>query len=131
MALARLAALIVAALACAWFVLGVRQARDTAAATKLVNSPRLSSSDARAAQSLLTSAGTLNPDRQVELLRAELALREREPARSLRLAEEVVRREPLNIEAWVVLARAAFKENDAPLLKLSVRQIGRLDPHGR
>ncbi len=74
-AVLRAGMVLVAAVACAWFALGVRQAHDTDAATALVDGAKLSASQARKADSLLKSAAALNPDREIDLLRAQVALR--------------------------------------------------------
>jgi hypothetical protein len=101
----RAACIVVGVFACAWFVVGVRQARDTDQATALLAAPgRL---DSPRVSSLLNSAGLLNPDRQVDLLRAELALRRGDPAGARRIAERVVAAEPMNVQGWLLLARAA------------------------
>lgn len=121
--------LALALVSCAWFGLGVHQARDTGRASDLL-SGRSSLTRAQAAQvsSLLRSAGTLNPDSQVDLLRSELLLVSHQRGRAVRTLEDVVRREPMNAEAWVLLARAAFP--DAALLHRAVRHISALDPLG-
>jgi hypothetical protein len=97
-----------AVLICAWFAIGIRQANDLSQATALVSaSSRPSPEQAQRAVSLLRSAGGLNPDRMVDIVRAQLDIAEGrlQSARSTLL--RVVDAEPENVVAWVTLARAA------------------------
>lgn len=97
-----------AALICAWFALGIRQANDLSRATAIVSaSSRPSPEQAQRAASLLHSAGSMNPDRMVDILRAQVDIAEGrlQPARSTLL--RVVAAEPENVLAWAALARAA------------------------
>ncbi len=93
---------------CAWFVLGAVQAHDENRATALIDaagtpSPALTSQILH----LLDVAGTLNPDRDIALLRSQAQTRAGRNAAALRTARGVARAEPLNIDAWTVLAFAA------------------------
>jgi hypothetical protein len=116
----------VALAACAWFVLCARQAQEVNRATALISSPRTLTADKRAqASALLASARTLNPDSQVDLLRAQLALIEHQRARAAALAEGVAQREPMNIQAWLLLAEANPSRR---VLDRSIAMIARLDP---
>ena len=115
MLLARAAAASVGVLVCAWFTLGIRQAHDTNKVQSLVSSTNtLSAQQAGHADALLRAAGTLNPDSTVDLLRAVVALREHQQQRAVPIIEAVVGREPMNVEAWTLLAEAAF--GDGPLV---------------
>jgi hypothetical protein len=115
----RIAVVCLAVVIGAWFVLGWVQARDTGRADALLSatsSPRA----AEAAQigSLLSSAGTLNPDRTVDLLRARLALYRHDYARAIRILEGVTRSEPQNVLAW---AQLGFTEGAAGMIALARR----------
>ena len=93
---------------CAWFVLGAVQAHDENRATALIDaagtpSPALTSQILH----LLDVAGTLNPDRDIALLRSQAQTRAGRDAAAVRTAQGVARAEPLNIDAWTVLAFAA------------------------
>ena len=93
---------------CAWFVLGTVQAHDENRATALIDaagtpSPALTSEILH----LLDVAGTLNPDRDIALLRSQAQTRAGRDAAAVRTAQGVARAEPLNIDAWTVLAFAA------------------------
>ncbi|HEX3976321.1 MAG TPA: O-antigen ligase family protein [Solirubrobacteraceae bacterium] len=93
---------------CAWFVLGAVQAHDENRATALIDgagtpSPAVTSQILH----LLDAAGTLNPDRDIALLRSQAQTRAGRDAAAVRTAQGVARAEPLNIDAWTVLAFAA------------------------
>jgi hypothetical protein len=107
---ARIVALAVAVLACAWFALGVRQAHDTDAATSLIGaggSAALRAGVAAHAASLLRAAGQLNPDRTVDLLRSQLDVRQGHSAQGRAVALSVTQAEPQNIQAWIAYGRAS------------------------
>jgi hypothetical protein len=103
------ALLVLGALAvAAWFAIGARQAHDTDhAAIITAIFPRFNQVQARRVDSILDSAAFLNPDREIDLLRSQVALASGDRARAQRLASEVTHQEPLNVQAWVQLARAA------------------------
>ena len=112
---------------CVWFALGIRQAHETSAAGTIVNGSRVPSAvTASHARSLLREAATLNPDSQVDLLRATLALRESDLSTAARLARSVTRREPMNVQAWLLLAEAA--PNNASVVDAAVGRMAQLDP---
>ena len=98
-------------LACAWFALGIRQAHDINRVTTIVGGltgqQRLSAAQAAHANSLLDSAGGLNPDRTVDLLRARVALLRDDRPAATRILLGVVKSEPDNIDAWYGLATSA------------------------
>ncbi len=113
----RILAAIAAVAVCAWFVIGIRQAHDTDAATAIISSASaLTPAAAAHATALLNAAGELNPDREVDLLRSQLALRQGDLALARRLALSVARREPLNAEAWLALGQAAGGNRATQLL---------------
>jgi predicted Zn-dependent protease len=123
--------IILAVLVCAWFALGIRQTRDTARATAIIasaasaNGP--SAAQASHERSLLKAAGTLNPDKQLDVLRGQLALLQGNNRSAARILEGVVAQEPLNVEAWVYLARAAFNVNRHEF-GIAAQRIAQLDP---
>jgi Flp pilus assembly protein TadD len=123
------AAGIVGALAiCAWFGLGVRQATDTEDARRIVSLlERPSARQSARAATLLSRAGTLNPDRSVDLLRAQLALQRGDRPQARRIIAGVLRDEPDNIDAWTRLAFTVGRA-DRPTFAQAVRQIHRLAP---
>lgn len=121
------ALLVVAAVvACAWFVLGVRQAHDVDQATSLLsNASHVDRRQASRVASLLQQAQLLNPDRQVDLLRAQLADQRGNRAQAERILHRVVAAEPMNALAWVQLARSA---TDGATLRLAFRHLNQLVP---
>ena len=104
----RIPAFLLALLVAAWFGLGAVQARDTDRATAVLTSQaRITAAQAREIDGWLNSAGVLNPDRTVTLLRGRAAMARGDRGRARSLFESVVRAEPQNLEAWVALAQAA------------------------
>lgn len=125
----RIALVSCALVACAWFALGARQAVDTSRASAIVGgSGSLTAGQATRARSLLSAAGTLNPDSTVDLLRGEVAYLRGRRSDATGIFRDLVRREPMNIEGWVWLARAAFP--NPVLINRAVQSIARLDPKG-
>lgn len=93
---------------CLWFGLGALQTHDENDATALVQQPG-SPSPALTGHilSLLSTADTLNPDRNIALLRSQALSRAGRAAAAVSVARRVADAEPLNIDAWTVLAFAA------------------------
>jgi lipopolysaccharide biosynthesis regulator YciM len=114
---------------CAWFALGWVQARDAGRADALLSASS-SLSQARAAQirSLLSSAGTLNPDRTVDLLRARLAQQQHRYGAAVRILESVTRAEPQNVLAWSQLGFTAGGAGHIYLSEHAAQEVGRLVP---
>lgn len=127
MTITRIVAAAVAAVACAWFVLGARQAHDLDRATAFIDSHRSATpQQVRQVGSLLGGAATLNPDRTPEILRGQLALIAGHPAQAQRILLGVVRREPENLEAWFQVGVASA--HNPALANLALRRISQLDP---
>jgi predicted Zn-dependent protease len=126
-AMPRLLVVLLSLAACAWFALGIRQAHDVNAATAIIagHTP-LSPGQARRARALLRQAGRLNPDANVELLRAQLALRQGDARRARAIAASVTRSEPQNIQAWLAYGRASA--HDPRGFALALRHLNELAP---
>jgi predicted Zn-dependent protease len=107
MVIVRAALLAFAVAACAWFALGVRQAHDINAATAITSRSPLPAIQVKHANSLLDDAATLNPDQQVNVLRAELAVDQGRYVRARQILRQVVRREVNNLQAWLVMKSAS------------------------
>ena len=104
----RWAILASALVVCAWFVLGAVQTHDVNHATALIDRSSTPSVALTARiMRLLDGAATLNPDRNVDLLRAQAQTRGGENRAAVRTALAVTHAEPLNIDAWTVLGFAA------------------------
>jgi hypothetical protein len=118
-----------ALLVSAWFALAWVQARDTARADALLSgSGQLSPAALTRARSLLDSAGTLNPDRTVDLLRARLAADQHHYAAAVRILESITRSEPQNVLAWEQLAVIAGLTHNLHLVHVSGEHISQLVP---
>jgi predicted Zn-dependent protease len=128
-AVARGSLLALALAACAWFALGIQQARDTDQATAILSSSaQLSPATASHVGSLLATAGTLNPDLTIDLLRGRLALLQHDSSRAVAIFERATRSEPQNLDAWVALAQATLHGTNAAVIERAAANIGQLDP---
>jgi hypothetical protein len=114
----------VALVVCAWFALGFVESHELSAATAAVSSAR--PLDVSHVRSLLSDASTLNPDRSVDIVRAQLLVRQGRLAAARRVLESVVQAEPDNLEAWYWVAKAS---PDQPrLFLLALLRIRQLEP---
>jgi hypothetical protein len=103
------------------------QARDTSRATALLDSgSRLSPPQAARVSGWLHSAGTLNPDRQVELLRARLASNQGHAQDAVAIIESVTRSEPLDVFAWVQLGFTAGAAHQLGVGQLAANHVAQL-----
>lgn len=113
----------------AWFGLGWVQARDGGRADALVlSSNHLTAAQAARARSWLSTAGTLNPDRQVDLDRAHLAFDLRDYPTAIRILQAVTRSEPQNVFAWSQLLYTAGAARQFRVADVAARQVARLVP---
>lgn len=116
---------VIAIVVCLWFALGVRQAHDTAAAAAIVSSGHsVSAAQAARATSLLSDAAVLNPDRQVDLLRAELAAESGRRNEARRITLMVARAEPRNYQVWLLLSSIGTPY----LAAVAVQRLAKLAP---
>lgn len=119
------AALIVSA----WFGLGWVQARNTVrAGTLVLSSTHLTPAQAARARSWLSSAGTLNPDRQVDLDRAHLAFDVHDYRPAIRILKGVTGSEPQNVFAWSQLLYTAGAANQLGVARVAARHVAQLVP---
>ncbi|MEO8967414.1 MAG: hypothetical protein ABI355_07430 [Solirubrobacteraceae bacterium] len=126
--LRRGAFVLVAVIVCAWFALGAVQTRAQNHATDLIDSFSTPTQALTArVLGMLDTADTLNPDRNVDLLRAQALTRSGHPSAGLRVAQRVVAAEPLNINAWTVLGFAARPAHPAQF-RLAERKLRELAP---
>jgi predicted Zn-dependent protease len=124
---ARLSILLLAVVVCAWFVLGIRQAHEINRATSIIaQQGTIPAKQLRAAAAALRSARTLNPDAEVNILRARLAVKQQDPRQAERILKTVVRGEPMNLEGWIWLAGVSLI--DPPEARIALAHIARLDP---
>ncbi len=126
----RLGTIVLALAASAWFGLGWYQASKTGQATALITSgSTLSAAQARRAEQLLDSAGALNPDRTVTILRGDLAAERHQNRAAVDLLQSVTRSEPQDLAAWVQLVFAAEQAHDQALALSAGRMVSSLIPN--
>lgn len=101
----RLAGGVTSLVVCAWFGLGVVQTRDQNQARSLYQSSAHTQRDDPRVLALLRTAGVLNPDSTVELLRGGVAADQGNPSKARAIFDDIARREPRNISAWSAAAR--------------------------
>jgi len=111
---------------CAWFALGIRQATDQSRAQAIIAAGPPSPAEARRARQLLNSAGTLNPDRQIDLDRSALLNQTGRRLAARRIALGVARAEPQNLAAW--LAVGATVGDNRRLGLAIIAHVLELDP---
>lgn len=129
---ARIGLAALALLVSAWFGLSWYQDKQTGKSAALVaGGHRLTARQAGHARAALASAGTLNPDRAVDVLRGELAIDQRHYHRAIRILSSVTAHEPLNLTAWAELGIAAAKAGDRAVLAVAGRHIAILIPRVR
>ena len=127
--IARIGLAVVALAVSAWFGLGFYQAHHTQRASALiVGATHLTRSQVREAKSELDAAGTLNPDRAVNVLRGQLAADQGRDRTAIGILSSVTAREPLNLMAWAQLGFAAAKAGDRALVAVAGRHIAILIP---
>jgi predicted Zn-dependent protease len=108
---ARVALVAVALVGCGWFALGARAARDEQQVTRLVaSSARLTTAEAATAERRLDAAAAVDPDRNLDILRAEVVQRTGDIPAEVRILQRVVRSEPQDIYGWLLLYYAAYRE---------------------
>jgi predicted Zn-dependent protease len=123
----RIVSAVAALVVAAWFALGIRQTHELNTVTSILSGhPTLGVAQVKRADGLLDSAGTLNPDGQVSLLRGEVSLAAGRTADAQRTILQVTRDEPLNVDAWAALARTAGSNHR--LILLALGNIGKLVP---
>jgi hypothetical protein len=121
----RLLLLLVAVMACVWFVIGARQAHEVDGASNVITAPRQSPAQLRAAASQLRAAAVLNPDRTVDILRARLAVEQHQVARARSILNGVVSAEPQNLEGWIWFTGVNLGR---PAASVGAARIAALDP---
>jgi hypothetical protein len=111
----------------AWFSLLARNhAIGTEAAERIISEPNMRPADWQRAMYDLRRAELLDPSTEWSLTRAQyLLLRDRRGA--MRVADDVLRREPDNLAAWWVVLRAA-RDVDPERWREATAEIRRLNP---
>lgn len=119
----RAAAMVAALLVAAFFVLGIFQSRSFQQAKERLDTDR---NDARAGR-LLDRADILNPDTEVDIARARLAVARGDLDGGERILLDVVEREPQNARAWGTI-ELVFAQADPALARRAARTFDRLVP---
>lgn len=114
---------------CAAFTIGIRQAHSSnAISAMLATGHPLTSTQQRSAASDLGSARFGYPGQDVQILAAQLALREHHFARAESISRAITRAEPDNLQGWVLLAAAGLVRSDRAALLRAKREEIRIDP---
>ncbi len=122
---ARTGLAVLAVVVCAWFALGVRSYREMASVNVLLSGPaRITPAQARDARAKLDQAAWLNPDQEVNFLRAQIAQRAGHRPQALSIARGLAHREPQNVNAWLLISiltrpgSAPYRQAEAQLRRL-------------
>jgi predicted Zn-dependent protease len=125
----RLVCAVLALVICAWFALGGIESHDINVATNLVGGlqgrQKLTAAQAAQARSLLASAAVLNPDQQVNVLRARVALLRKERPLAVEILNRVLSEEPDYLDAWYGLATSA---SSGATVNRAIAHINQLQP---
>lgn len=128
--IARVAVLVAAVGAIAWFATGLHAAdlEQRGNNVRATQADRFNISRAEQASRYYERSRRFNPDTRPILLEANLLSFFRAGnARALRLAKEVTRREPANVTAWAIVAGLADRL-DPPLAARARHRIRELSP---
>jgi hypothetical protein len=124
---ARVAVAIVALLIVAWLAVLVRdQQVGHAGVQSIIDRPDMGERDWNRALDQMRAADLLDPSTDWSMGRANY-LMVRDPERARLIAESVVRREPNNLAAWMVILRAT-RETEPERARQAERHILRLNP---
>jgi hypothetical protein len=124
----RLALLTVALAACAWFALGVRSVNDQNQVNALLNAhDHLTPAQAQAATATLNQARVLDPDEDLNILRAQVKFHSGDVAGAVRVARGVVSDEPRYADGWLVL-EVLSDRIDPALNRLAQARLAELVP---
>lgn len=124
---ARVLIALVAVVLIGWFsVLARNHALGTSASTRIVTEPGMGAAQWERAMDDLERAELLDPSPEWSLVRAQYLLL-RDDGAALRVADDVLRREPDNLAAWWVVLRAT-RDSDPARWREAVAQIRRLNP---
>jgi predicted Zn-dependent protease len=119
---------VLAVLAIAWTGVLLRDTRLQERATELAGPPREAERLEQSARDF-EAAGFLNPDTAPEMGRALALQRQRRADEAIAVVEDVVRREPENLNAWRLLSVLTI-ERDPARSRQAVARASELDPLG-
>jgi hypothetical protein len=125
--IAQAALAVAAVVVAAWFLIGLRQAHEVDQATNIIAQGYGTSPAQRAqAASLLSSASFLYPGQDVPILKARLAIQDKNLAVAQRILGGVTRTEPLNLQGWIWLTGSLLANPKAS--HVAAAHIVKLDP---
>jgi predicted Zn-dependent protease len=118
----------IAVAACAWFALAIRSSHEVdRVSSELALAAKITPAQAHSYDQALDQAATLDPDQTIETNRAEVALHAGNPGAALVIAQRVVKREPDNPYAWLLVRVLAARGHPA-LFRLAQLRIAQLVP---
>jgi hypothetical protein len=129
MRIARVAILVIAALAIAWLGVSYSNARLLAHGGKVLASQHPSRAEVESALSDARAADKLTDKTESLSFAAALEIRAGRLDAARQIYEQIVRREPEGAEAWLVLSQLSAKSNPARAAYAQA-QADRLDPLG-
>jgi hypothetical protein len=122
-------AVALAAVICAAFAIGIRQAVNVNAVNSLLGTGHgLTPAQQQSAASDLSSATFGYPGQDAQILAAQVAMREHRYTHAKSIAQSINRAEPDNLQGWVALAAAGIVIPDRRALLQAKREEIRLDP---
>lgn len=127
--LARLALVVVAAVAIAWLILGLRVVHlERAGVAEGLASRGSDPTSLARARDLLHAADRLTPDRRPELLELQLLIFADRPREALAVGQHLTREEPDNVAAWGLVLGLARRMHLPRLEAESRGQLRSLSP---
>ncbi len=124
----RLVVLLIAVVACGWYILEIREFKALNRIEAFVQQhTKITRAQANAADATLDDAQFLNPNQAVPSTRAVVATKVGDRRRAVAIAEAVARREPLNFGSWEFVAYL-FQDTGSPTLRLAEARIRMLVP---
>jgi hypothetical protein len=126
--LVRAAVALLAVLVIAWSAVLLRDTRLQEHATDLAQTSRQAAALEQAVRDY-EAAGFLNPDTGPDVGRALALQRQRRAREAVAVAEDIVRREPENLNAWRLLSVLTI-ERDPARSRQAVERARALDPLG-
>jgi hypothetical protein len=112
---------------CAWFGLGIHESHEVSLATGILSAPQQPSrAELARAAAALSSAGLLNPDREIDVLKGRVAVKRGQVPLARSILRAVTRAEPQNLDAWIWFTGASL--GDHADTQLGAGRIAQLDP---
>jgi hypothetical protein len=123
--MARVAIAVVSFVLLAWFAVLVRDDQVASQAAQSVHeNPEMGAAEWSRSMDRIRHAEFLNPGTEWRVIRANYLLLRDKPG-ALKVAESIVRGEPKNLDAWLVILKSA---PDPARRAAAQEQIGRLNP---